>query len=131
MFDVTGDKDSGYTIVLSRGDTGAIRFNASATFKGTGEPYNFGERDRAVFSIKNGAGTVVKEKISPIVNNKFVVVFHNPDTDMLAAGTNYTWDTRYVINPYYDEYGRIVDGDQVCTPKTPRPMNLLSVVGDI
>lgn len=131
MFDVTGDKESGYSIVMSRGDTGAIRFHASAVFKGTDTPYHFGERDRAVFSIKNGAGTVVKEKIAPIVDDKFVVIFHNPDTDALAAGSNYTWDTRYVINPYYDATGRIVDGDQVCTPKTPRPMNLLTVVGDI
>ena len=131
MFDVLGDSTSGYTIRMSKGDTGAIRFKATAVYRGTEIPYTFGERDRAVFSIKNGAGTVVKEKISAITDNKFVVVFHNPDTDQLAAGTNYTWDVRYVINPYYDSTGRIVDGDQVCTPKTPLPMNLLSVVGDI
>ena len=131
MFDVTGDAASGYTIAMSRGDTGAIRFNATATYRGTQTPYTFGERDRAVFSIKNGNGTVVKEKISAITDNKFLVFFHNPDTDVLTPGTNYTWDVRYVINPYYDENGRIVDGDQVVTPRSPMPMNLLTVVGDI
>lgn len=131
MFDVTGDATTGYNIILSKGDTGAFWVSADAKFRGTETPYTFGERDRAVFSIKNGNGTVVKEKISPITENKFLVVFHNPDTDQLAAGTNYTWDVRYVINPYYDESGRIVDGDQVCTPRTPMPMNLLTVVGDI
>lgn len=131
MFDVTGNATDGYTIVISRGDTGAIRFNANAVYRGTETPYHFGERDRAVFSIKNSAGTVVKEKISAITDDKFVVVFHNPDTDQLTSGSSYTWDVRYVINPYYDEAGRIVDGDQVVTPRLPMPMNLLNVVGDI
>lgn len=132
MFDVTGSKEAGYTIELSRGDTGAIRFKANVTFKGdeTGRTYTFGERDRAVFSIKSSNGTVVKEKISGFTDNKFVVIFHNPDTDQLANGS-YTWDVRYVINPYYDESGRIIDGDQVVTAKSPAPMNLLNVVGDI
>ena len=73
----------------------------------------------------------MKEKVSEIVNNQFVVVFRNPDTDQLTAGTNYSWDVRYIINPYYDESGRIVNGDQVLTPTTPQSMNLLSVVGDV
>lgn len=125
MFNVEG-----YTISISRGDTGALRFTANAKYKGTQTPYNFGENDRAVFSIKNSAGTVVKEKVSAITDNKFVVIFHNPDTDMLLPGS-FSWDVRYIINPYYDEYGRIVDGDQVITPRTPMNMTLLNVVGDI
>jgi len=36
-----------------------------------------------------------------------------------------------VINPYYDEVGNIVDGDQVITPNTPMGVQLLTVVGDI
>lgn len=131
MFDVIGTKETGYSIQLSRGDTGAIRFTADAKYRDTEEPYTFGSNDRAVFSIKDRNGTVVKEKVSEIVNNQFVVVFRNPDTDQLTAGTNYSWDVRYVINPYYDESGRIVNGDQVLTPTTPQNMNLLSVVGDV
>ena len=62
--------------------------------------------------------------------NEFVVVFFNSDTDTLQPG-NFSWDVRYVINPYYDEYGNLVDGDQVITPNVPMGMQLLTVVGEI
>ena len=123
MFNVEG-----YTISLSRGDTGAVKVNAEATLNG--EPFTFGADDRALFSIKNGQGEIVKEKIASLENNAFTVFFLNADTDALSAGT-YSWDVRYVIHPYYDSNGRIIDGDQVITPKEPQSMNLLTVVGDI
>lgn len=121
-------KVEGYTISLSRGDTGAIRVRGNATLNG--EPFQFGQDDRALFSIKNNQGEIVKEKIATLEDNAFVVYFLNADTDALAAGP-YSWDVRYVIHPYYDSRGRIVDGDQVITPKEPQSMNLLTVVGDI
>ena len=117
-------------ITLSIGDTGAIRFNVTARYRGTETPYTFSERDRAVFSIKNGNGIVVKEKVSEIVDGKFVVTFYNSDTDSLQAGT-YSWDTRYIINPFYNSAGKITDGDQVITPELPQNVQLLQVVGDI
>lgn len=117
MFDVTNN-----TITLSRGDTGGLTITA--------EGYNFGEADRALFSIKNGSGTVVKQQIYAMENNVFQVTFFNADTDNLTPGT-YTWDVRYVINPYYDEAGNIIDGDQVITPLQPQSLNLLTVVGEI
>lgn len=95
MFSVDGT-----TITLSRGDTGAIRISATVTRKDTGQPYTFGERDRALFTIKGG-GKIVKQKSYPLVNNGFTVVFMNADTDQFAAG-GYNWDVRYLINPYYD-----------------------------
>ena len=121
-------KVEGYTITLSRGDTGAMKVSATATLNG--EPFTFGENDRALFSIKNGQGEIVKEKIAEMVNNEFTVYFLNADTDNLSP-TNYSWDVRYIINPYYDSNGRIVDGDQVITPNEPMSMNLLTVVGDV
>ena len=123
MFDVEG-----YNINLSRGDTGALKVNATATLNG--EPFTFGTDDRALFSIKNSQGEVVKEKIAQMTNNSFTVYFLNADTDSLAPGP-YEWDVRYIINPYYDSNGRIVDGDQVITPKQPQSMQLLTVVGDV
>lgn len=117
----------GYNISLSRGDTGAMKVTATATLNG--EPFTFGENDRALFSIKNGQGEVVKEKIAAMTNNQFTVYFLNADTDSLSPGP-YSWDVRYVINPLYLN-GRIVDGDQVITPKEPQTMQLLTVVGDI
>ena len=118
----------GYTIKLSRGDTGGMKVSATATLNGS--PFTFGEDDRALFSIKNNQGEVVKEKVSAMTNNEFTVYFLNADTDSLSPG-DYSWDVRYIIHPYYDASGRIVDGDQVITPKEPQSMNLLTVVGDI
>ena len=96
MFSVTGN-----TITISRGDTGAIRFKANATRRDTGEDYTFGERDRAIFSIKSG-NQVVKRKSYQMQDNQFMVVFFNADTDQLPSG-GYIWDVRFVINPYYDD----------------------------
>ena len=114
----------GYVITLSRGDTGAIKFIADTD-------YTFDAADRALFSIKNAIGEVVKQIASALDENKaFVVNFFNADTDMLAAGA-YQWDVRYIIHPYYDASGKIVDGDQVITPKMPMEMQLLQVVGEV
>ena len=118
----------GYTIRLSRGDTGAMRVKATATLNGN--PFTFGSDDRALFSIKNGQGEIVKEKVAQMENNEFVVYFLNADTDNLSP-TTYSWDVRYIIHPYYDSSGRIIDGDQVITPMEPQSMNLLTVVGDV
>lgn len=62
--------------------------------------------------------------------NMFTVTFQNSDTDKVNPG-GYSWDVRYVINPYYDEEGNIVDGDQVITPNPPMGAQVLTVVGDI
>lgn len=97
MFSVNGTE-----IRLSRGDTGAIKFTANAKYHGTENPYTFGERDRAVFTIKSANGQVVKQRAYPMTSNQFTVVFFNADTDTFAPG-GYNWDVRYVINPYYDE----------------------------
>ena len=115
-------------ITLSRGDTGALRITADATLNG--EPFTFGQDDRALFSIKNATGEIIKEKIAQMENNVFIVYFLNSDTDAISPGS-YSWDVRYIIHPYYDASGRIVDGDQVITPKAPMEMQLLTVVGDV
>lgn len=117
-------KVEGNVITLSRGDTGALKFTADTD-------YGFAENDRALFSVKNAIGEVVKQQAFEIDENKaFVVTFFNADTDSLAAGT-YSWDVRYIINPYYDDTGKIIDGDQVITPQQPMDLQLLQVVGEI
>lgn len=123
MFRVQGN-----VITLSRGDTGGIKFKVNATLNG--QPFTFGSDDRALFSIKNNQGEVVKEKVAEMTNNEFVVYFMNQDTDTLAPGS-FSWDVRFIINPYYDSNGRIVNGDQVITPRQPLSMELLTVVGDV
>lgn len=119
MFDVDG-----YVITLSRGDTGAIKFTADTE-------HTFDAVDRALFSVKNAVGEVVKQQAFEIDENKsFVVSFFNADTDTLAAGS-YSWDVRYIIHPYYDDAGNIIDGDQVITPRQPMELQLLQVVGEV
>ena len=115
---------NGYVITLSRGDTGAIKYTAKTD-------HVFDEIDRALFSIKNAVGDMVKQMAYELDENKsFVVSFFNSDTDNLAAGS-YSWDVRYIIHPYYDASGKIIDGDQVITPNQPMEMQLLQVVGDM
>lgn len=119
MFNVDG-----FTISLSKGDTGAIKFKANTS-------YTFAAEDRALFSIKNAVGEVVKQSAFELDNEKsFIVTFFNADTDNLNPGA-YLWDVRYIINPYYDSQGRIIDGDQVITPKQPMELQLLQVVGEV
>ena len=121
----------GHTIEISRGDTGAIRFRARAKYKGTDNPYVFGERDRALFTIKDTAGQIVKQKAYQIVQNVFTVLLFNADTEKMISGT-YNWDVRYIINPHYETGNPIpVDGDQVVTPMLPGSVNPQPVVGDI
>ena len=110
-------------IKLSRGDTGSVVFHATG--------YTFGADDRALFTMKSNTGTVIKQEAYPIDSSgNFTVSFLNADTDHLAPG-QYSYDVRYVINPYYDESGAIVDGDQVITPHLPRAVVLLATVGQI
>ena len=118
MFNVDG-----FSIALSRGDTGAIKITARTT-------YTFAAADRALFSIKNALGNVVKESAFALDNKAFIVTFFNADTDNLPPGV-YSWDVRYIINPYYDSAGKIIDGDQVITPKQPMELQLLQVVGEV
>lgn len=114
----------GYTVTLSRGDTGAIKITADTEFE-------FQSTDRALFSIKNAQGEIIKQQAFEIdENNSFVVTFFNQDTDNLGAG-GYSWDVRYVIHPYYDDEGNIVNGDQVITPKQPMDIQILQVVGEV
>jgi len=108
-------------ISLSRGDTGAFTITVSG--------YTFGEDDRCVFTIKGG-NQIVKQVAYPMVNNSFTVTMFNADTDKFNAGS-YTWDVRFVIHPYYDEAGNVIDGDQVLTPTLPLNFDLQMVVGDI
>ena len=117
-----------YTITLSRGDTGALTVIATATLDGS--DYTFAAEDRALFSIKNANGEIIMQKAYEMTDNAFTVYFLNGDTDSLSPGA-YSWDVRYIIHPYYDASGKIIDGDQVITPKTPMNMTLLTVVGDV
>ena len=97
MFSVDGT-----TIIISRGDTGAVKINAGVTRRDNNDTYVFSETDRAVFTIKTSNGVLVRERSYQMKNNQFTVVFFNSDTERFEQGS-YQWDVRYVINPYYEE----------------------------
>lgn len=118
----------GYTINLTRGDTGGITIKANVSKDD--EAFTFSSDDRALFSVKNGQGEILMEKAYEMTDNIFTVYFTNGDTDSFSPGS-YSWDVRYIINPYYDSTGRIVSGDQVITPKEPQTLNLLTVIGEV
>ena len=110
------------TIELHRGDTGAVGFTATG--------YTFGAADRAVFTMKAADGTVVKEGVFQMTNNRFEIEFKNPDTDYLDPGT-YEYDVRYVVSPVFDADGKVVDGQAVGTPEDPMQMMLRRTIGQI
>ena len=109
-------------ITLHRGDTGEVTFTATGR--------TFGEDDRALFTIKDSSGSVVKQTVYEMTDNAFTVEFANADTDYLSPGIYY-WDVRYIVNPQYDAQGNIVDGDGVGTPGSPFQIIILSTVGQV
>ena len=84
-----------------------------------------------MFTVKDNYGGVMIQKImTPNADNEVEVVFQNDTTDTLTSGTYY-YDVRYIINPYYDEQGNIVNGDRVITPKERQQFVLIPIVGDV
>ena len=116
-----------YTITLSRGDTASFTVTANTD-------YEFAAEDRALFTVKDSAGEAILERVyaldTELGNGRFLVQLSNSDTDSLAVGA-YTWDVRYVLHPYYDSTGRIIDGDQVITPKAAQTLSLIATVGEV
>lgn len=113
-----------FKIDMHRGDTGVIAITADTD-------YTFNQVDRAIFTIKDNQGTIVKEVVAQMMDNRFEVVFTNSDTDGLAPGV-YEWDVRYAVSPIYSVDGRIVDGQGgVYTPKDPMQLNLRRTIGQI
>ena len=132
MFSV--DYDTG-AIVISKGDTGSFELEVIREDREA-----WGENDRAVFTVNNGAGETVIERIyrldSETPGNGIIVVeFHNSDTDQLDPG-GYTWEIRLVDGIYTDDDGKIIDGNFIRTPGIdgsgdPMPLTIKSVQAQI
>lgn len=117
-------------IVMNVGDTGSFEVKGERD-----DQTAWTDDDRAVFTVRNAAGENVITRVyglndDELGNGVILIEFHNDDTDHLDPG-NYSWELRYVVNPYYDGE-TIVDGDIVRTPGAdgngdPMPITLKGV----
>jgi len=109
-------------ITMHKGDTGSFLIR--------GKKATFGAADRAVFTVRDSSGTIVKEQTSALADGAFRVIFLNSDTDGLATGT-YKWDVRYAWNPVYDDDNKVIDGYPIYTPRDGMTLEIRPVVGEI
>lgn len=127
MFEVNRDTAA---ITMHQGDTGAVLYTAT---RSSGEP--FGEDDVALYTVVDPYGQIVIQRTygladAELGNGKFMVQFHNADTDHRPAGT-YKTEVRYIINPY-GSGAKPEDGDIVRTPpKLQSTLTILPVYGEV
>ena len=108
-------------ITMHRGDTGEI----TVTLNG----YDFSNVDcKALFTMKYGGETIKEDYYDIDENNQFVVEFTNPDTDIFTSA-NAEYDVRVIIDPVWDENGKIVNGTMVRTPDDPIACEIRRTVG--
>lgn len=115
-------------VTMHVGDTGAYIVTAT---RESGEP--FSADDRLIYTVKNAQNQIVRQQYyeldndDSIGNGKVMIEFHNADTDTWPVGT-YQTELRYVINPYYDENDKIIDGDIVRVPENGQSTLTLNAV---
>lgn len=122
-------------ITMNVGDTGSFEVEAHRD-----DGVDWTADDRATLTIRDNQGNSVLERdyaldSEELGNGVIGIEFRNADTDDWEPGS-YTWEMRYVVNPYYDEDDKIIDGDIVRTPGVngngePMPMTLKQVYRDI
>lgn len=127
MFSV--DKTTG-AVTMHCGDTGAYKVAAT---RSSGD--DFGENDVALYTVRepNTGEAVIEREYAldddeGLGNGVILIQFHNADTDHLSPGI-YSTEIRYVINPYRDSSGKVIDGDIVRTP--PEMQSTLQLLGVI
>ena len=127
MFEVNAETAA---VTMHQGDTGAVLYTGR---RKSGLP--FGENDVALYTVIDPYNQVVIQRTygladSELGNGKFMVQFHNSDTDHRPAGT-YKTEVRYIINPYGAGL-KPEDGDIVRTPpKLQSTLTILPVYGEV
>lgn len=102
-------------ISMHKGDTGAYWVQLR---RKSGKPFVAG--DVALYTVAQGAVLKIEREYAldddeGAGNGRFLIAFHNSDTDTWANGT-YSTEIRVVLNPVRDETtGEVVDGDTVRT----------------
>lgn len=90
---------------------------ASMTVKLRG--YDFQPSDRALFTVAEKDGEDVISRVLEITDNTVVISFASGDTNFLDPDVPYEWDLRLIINPTYDETGKVIERNAVTTPGSP------------
>lgn len=110
-----------FQIDILAGDTAGM----TITLKG----YDFQASDRALFTVAEKDGEDVISKLAEIINNEVVIDFASEDTNYLDPETEYEWDLRTIVNPSYDEHGKVILRDAVSTPGSPYKFIVHKTVG--
>lgn len=104
-------------IVMSSGDTGEIPFRISG--------YDFSDLDyKVVFCARNRGKKIKEEYYTLDENGRFTVCIVNGDTDQIPGPAICFYDVTVVVDPVYDQGGKIVDGSFVRTLNRPTRMSI-------
>ena len=107
-------------ITMHQGDTGSFKIGATRENETA-----WTEDDRMLFTVKNGQGEVVLQRIYrlddqyDLGNGKVLVEFHNDDTDTWEGGT-YTTELRFVVDPIWDGTAPTARCVNALSPGTPK-----------
>lgn len=130
-------------IEMHQGDTGSFKIHAE---RGSGEAWT--EYDRALFTVKDGQGEIVMQRIYrlddqwDLGDGTILVEFHNDDTDSWDPG-QYSTELRFNVSPIWQgtaptarcvnaltTSARMVEGSIVRT-KIQSTLTISGVLGDI
>lgn len=111
--------DENKNITMHAGDTGA--FIVRPTELDTAGV------DVVLFTIRNSEKIIKLQRIYPFENGMITIRFENEDTDTWEPG-NYSWETRYVVDPVYDEEEKLIGGQEVYTPESKSGTHRLKIV---
>ena len=107
-------------ITMHQGDTGSFKIGATRENETA-----WTEDDRMLFTVKNGQGEVVLQRIYrlddqyDLGNGKVLVEFHNDDTDTWEGGS-YTTELRFVVDPIWDGTAPTARCVNALSPGTPK-----------
>ena len=130
-------------IEMHQGDTGSFKIHAE---RGSGEAWT--EYDRALFTVKDGQGEIVMQRIYrlddqwDLGDGTILVEFHNDDTDSWDPG-QYSTELRFNVSPIWQgtaptarcvnaltTSAKMVEGSIVRT-KIQSTLTISGVLGDI
>ena len=106
-------------IIMTTGDTGEIPFRISG--------FDFANVDyRVVFCARNRGKKIKEEYYTLDENGRFLVSIVNSDTDQIPGPATCYYDVTVVVDPVFNQGGKIIDGSFVRTLIRPTRMTIRS-----